>query len=310
MAGSRCWYSSKHGRGEIAMGSNKVRLVFMVVMTTMILLLISPLAFAEDLLQKSARINEACLRCHGAQGLKTKFDGKEISLWVDEKKYKESMHGTMPCIYCHTNITDYPHTNALTGAALTAQVNGECRRCHKDMNAVYGQGVHSRINSETKRPNAYCSDCHGIHNIYKKEAAAATINHNQVPHTCAKCHEEVMHQYELDFHAKSVLLGGKEAASCVSCHNSHDILGPEEKASTVSKENTPKTCGKCHLFPLDNFANGKMHYSLEPTGDGAVSFWTLIFFTWLTIGTITFVMVLMLIELRRKWIDAGRPDNH
>ncbi len=292
------------------MGKNKVRLMFMIAITITVVLLIAPPGFAEDLLQKSARINEACLRCHGAQGLKTKFDGKTVSLWVDEEKYKNSMHGTMPCIYCHTNITDYPHNNALTGAALTAQVNSECRRCHKDMTAVYVKGIHSRINPEKGRQNAYCSDCHGIHNIYKKEVAAATINHNQVPHTCAKCHEEIMHEYELDFHAKSVLLGGKEAASCVSCHGSHDILGPEEKTSMVSKENTPKTCAKCHLYPLENFANGKMHYSLEPTGDGAVSFWTLIFFTWLTIGTVGFVMVLMLIELRRKWINASKPDSH
>jgi len=119
-----------------------------------------------------------------------------------------------------------------------------------------------------------------------------------------------MKQYEIDFHAKAVILGGKEAASCVSCHGSHTILGPEKQASMVSKENTPKTCAKCHLVPLSNFAEGKMHYSLEPTGDGAVSFWTLEFFTWLTILVNAFVLVLMLIELRRKWLDAGKSDSH
>jgi len=276
---------------------------------TVICLAFGPAVSAEDLLQKSARINEGCLRCHGARGLKTKFDGKTVSLYVDEAGYRASMHGTMPCTYCHTNITDYPHTGALTGKDLVKQVNGECRRCHKDITTMYNQSVHGKVNRKEGKLNAYCSDCHGIHNIYKKEVAAATISHNNVPHTCAKCHNEIMKKYELDFHAKSVLLGGKEAASCVSCHGSHTILGPEEKTSTVSKENIPKTCGKCHLFPLKNFAKGKMHYELKPAGDGAVSFWTLIFFTWLTIGTITFVLVLILIELRRKWIDAGRPES-
>lgn len=293
------------------MSKTKFRIMAAVVMVSALMVVVfSQAASAEDLLQKAVRINDACLRCHGAQGLKTNFDGKTVSLYVDEEKYKVSMHGTMPCIYCHTNISDYPHVNALKGAALTAQVNNECRRCHKDVTATFGKGVHSRINPETGKANAYCSDCHGIHNIYKKEVAAATINHNQVPHTCAKCHEKTMKEYELDFHAKSVLLGGKEAASCVSCHGSHTILGPEEKASTVSTENTPKTCGKCHLFPLDNFAKGKMHYELKSTGDGAVSFWILIFFTWLVIGCITFVLVCILIELRRKWINASRPDSH
>lgn len=295
------------------MGTKKNRIIVCLIISTVLALIIlafAPAAFAEDLLQKSTRINEGCLRCHGAQGLKTEFDGKTVSLYVDEAKYMASMHGTMPCIYCHTNIKDYPHTGALKEAALTAQVNNECRRCHKDVTPDYNQSVHGRQNGQEGRLNAYCSDCHGIHTIYKKEAAAASINHNQVPNTCAKCHEKIMAQYELDFHAKSVLLGGKEAASCVSCHGSHTILGPEEKASTVSPENTPKTCTKCHLFPLENFANGKMHYDLTPTGDGAVSFWTLIFFTWLTIGTIAFVLVLMLVELRRKWINVNKPEKH
>ncbi len=298
------------------MGIKKSRTAIYLVLSTMIALILlafSPAAFAEDLLQKSTRINEGCLRCHGAQGLKTKFKGetKSTSLTVNEEKYSASMHGTMPCTYCHTNISDYPHTNAITERkAFVAQVNSECRRCHKDITPIYNQSVHGKFNEKEGKLNAYCSDCHGIHNIYKKEVAAATINHNQVPHSCAQCHDKIMKEYELDFHAKSVLLGGKEAASCVSCHGSHNILGPEAEASTVSKENTPKTCGKCHLFPLKNFAKGKMHYALTPTGDGAVSFWTLIFFTWLTIGCIAFVLILILMELRRKWKDASKPDSH
>lgn len=295
------------------MGIKKSRAAICLVLSTiiaLILLAFGPAAFAEDLLQKSTRINEGCLRCHGAQGLKTKFDGKTVSLYVDETKYLSSMHGTMPCTYCHTNIKDYPHTGALTGKALVQQVNSECRRCHKDITQMYNSTIHGQMNTEEGRVNAYCSDCHGVHNIFKKEVAAAAINHNKVPETCAKCHEEIMKEYEIDFHAKSVLLGGKQAASCISCHGSHTILGPEEEASSVSKVNTPETCGKCHLFPLKNFGNGKMHYALKPTGDGAVSYWTLIFFTWLVIGCITFVLVCILIELRRKWINAGRPDQH
>lgn len=294
------------------MGRKKNRTITCLVLFSLIaiiMLVFGPAVSAEDLLEKSERINKSCLRCHAAKGLNADFDGVQKDLHVDPEAYKKSMHGTMPCIYCHTNIKDYPHTDALKGKALVVQVNSECRRCHKDVAPLYNKSIHGEINKEG-RQNAYCSDCHGIHNIYKKEVAGAAINHNTVPKTCGKCHKELLKEYETDFHAKSVLLGGKEAASCVSCHGSHTILGPKEEASSVSPENTPKTCGNCHLFPLENFAKGKMHYAIKPTGDGAVSFWTLIFFTWLTIGTITFVLVLILIELRRKWINANRPDSH
>ena len=312
-ASIRCWRFFEQERGEMLMGIKKSRTVkclFLSMMVAIFLLAFGPAAFAEDLLQKSARINEGCLRCHGAQGLNTKFDGKAVSLFVDANKYLASMHGTMPCTYCHTNISDYPHTGALTGKALVKQVNGECRRCHKDITPTYNKSIHGQMNEKEGKLNAYCSDCHGIHNIYKKEVAAATINHNKVPYTCANCHEKIMKEYELDFHAKSVILGGKEAASCVSCHGTHNILGPEEPESMVAKANVPDTCAKCHLFPLKNFAEGKMHYELKPTGDGAVSFWTLIFFTWLTIACNVFVLSLILVELYRKWKNASKPDSH
>ena len=295
------------------MGTNKsctAKTLVIASLVAVICLAFGPAAFAEDLLQKAVIINEGCLRCHAAQGLNANFDGKTVSLYVDKAKYEVSMHGTMPCTYCHTNITDYPHIGALKGKALAAQVNGECRRCHKDVAPDYNKSVHGQVNSAEGRQNAFCSDCHGIHNIYKKEVPEAAINHNQVPHTCGNCHEELLEQYELDFHAKAVLLGGKEAASCVSCHGSHNILGPEEKESMVSTENTPKTCAKCHLFPLENFAKGKMHYSLTPTGDGAVSFWVLIVFSWLVIACISFVLICILLELRRKWADVNKPGSH
>ncbi len=283
--------------------------VLVLVALVALLVLTASAASAEDSLQKAARINEGCLRCHAAQGLNTKFEGKTVSLYVDVEKYKKSMHGTMACTYCHTNIADYPHTNALQGKALQAQVNRECSRCHKDIAPMYNNSIHSQVNKDG-RPNAFCSDCHGIHDIYKKEVPEATISHNKVVYTCANCHKKTMKQYEQDFHGKSVILGGKETASCVSCHGSHDIQGPDVKTSAVSKENTPTTCAKCHLYALDNFAKGKMHYDITPKGDGAVSFWTLIFFTWLTILVVAAMLVLILMELRRNWIDASKPDSH
>ena len=276
-----------------------------------ITLAFGPAAFAEDLLQKAAIINEGCLRCHAAQGLNANFDGKTVSLYVDRAKYEASMHGTMPCTYCHTNITDYPHTGALKGKALTAQVNSECRRCHKDVTSDYNKSVHGQTNIEEGRQNAFCSDCHGIHNIYKKEDPDAMINHNKVIQTCGHCHEEIYEKaYMESFHGKSVYLGGQYAASCVSCHGSHAILGPENKASAVAKENIPETCANCHLTPLKNFAEGKEHFFLEPKGSGAPMFWTLMFFTWLTISVVTMLIIHMEMELYRKLKNVDKPDTH
>lgn len=264
---------------------------------------------AEDPIKKAERINTGCLKCHGAQGLKTTLDGKTVSLYVDEKMYKTSTHGTMPCTYCHTDRTYFPHVNGLKGRELVNYVNSQCARCHKDMANVYQRGVHSRFNAQKGRANALCSDCHGVHNIYKKEDARSTVNHNKSVNTCAKCHEKIMKSYEESFHGKSVILGGKEAASCVSCHGSHTITGPKDAASTVSKQNIPKTCGKCHLYSFENFTKGKEHYYLTPKDPAGVPmFYTLMFFTWLTIVVVTFCILHMEMELYRKFKNASKPD--
>lgn len=263
---------------------------------------------AEDSLEKAKRINDGCLRCHGAQGLKTKFEGKTVSLYVNEKDYAESMHATMPCTYCHTNISDYPHTTALTGKALVKQVNGECQRCHKDTVSMYQKSVHSKLNTKENKNNAYCSDCHGVHNIFKKEEVASTVSHNGVVATCAKCHEKEMKSYEATFHGKSVILGGKEAASCVSCHGSHIITSQDDPASMVNTANVPKTCAECHIYDWDYF-QGKEHFHVSPSDpDGAIPFWVLMFFTWLTIIIVSFVLIHIEIELFKKLKDIRKEE--
>ncbi|GAW28154.1 cytochrome c3 family protein [Carboxydocella sp. ULO1] len=250
-------------------------------------------------LAENRRFNEGCLRCHGAIGLKTKMDGKIVSLYVDEGEYLVSQHGTNRCTTCHRDITEYPHTGALTGEKMRVAIDNNCRDCHKDVTAVYSNSVH---NGKVR-----CSACHGVHNIRKKEDALALVAKQQIPHTCtaAGCHSgRIKESYEESFHGKAVLLGSQKAASCVDCHGSHEIKGPGMAASPVSKTNTPKTCAKCHFKPEVNFAAGKEHFLLEKEGEGAPMYYTLKFFVWLTIIVVTLLIIHMQLELYRKLRNA------
>lgn len=258
-------------------------------------------------LEENRRFNEGCLRCHGASGLKTKMDGKIVSLYVNEGEYLVSQHGTNRCTSCHRDITDYPHVGALTGEKMRTAIDNNCRDCHRDVNAVCSNSVHGN--------KVRCSACHGVHNIRKKEDAQALIAKQQLPHTCTAsgCHNgRIKESYEESFHGKAVLLGSQKAASCVDCHGAHDINGPALAASPVNKVNTPKTCAKCHFRAEPNFASGKEHFLLEKEGDGAPMYYTLKFFVWLTIIVVTLLIIHMQLELYRKYKNAlaGEGQQH
>jgi hypothetical protein len=50
-----------------------------------------------------------CLICHGKPSLsKTLPSGRTISLFVDEKQLKESVHAARACTECHSDITAIP----------------------------------------------------------------------------------------------------------------------------------------------------------------------------------------------------------
>jgi cytochrome b subunit of formate dehydrogenase len=54
-----------------------------------------------------------------------------------------------------------------------------------------------------------------------------------------------MDSYKQSVHARAVALG-KEAATCSSCHGSHDIYPATDTRSRVNHWNVPGTCAQCH----------------------------------------------------------------
>ena len=68
----------------------------------------------------------------------------------------------------------------------------------------------------------------------------------------------------------------------------------------VAESKIPSTCAQCHLYPRENFAKGKEHAVLAPRGPGAPMYWTLKFFTWLTILTMIALILHIEVELFGK----------
>ena len=271
-----------------------------IILFTILLLSFSSVAFAEN----KKLTNDACLFCHAGKDLQVSRSGQNVSLFIDQKEFDESIHGTNNCTTCHDQITEVPHKDAIYGDELRIKINERCMYCHQDLATDYTKGIHSKIKGS--RPNAFCSDCHGSHNILKKENPESMANRTKISAECAKCHEHQKEAYYESFHGKANYLGSKISASCADCHGSHQIHGPNEAASTVSKANTPKTCAKCHVVARENFANGIEHWTLTKTPGSEPMYYTFKFFIWLTIVIIALLIVHMEMELYRLYQNAKK----
>ncbi|MBO8167599.1 MAG: hypothetical protein H0Z35_00275 [Thermoanaerobacteraceae bacterium] len=283
------------------MNSRKILLVVLVGILT-ILVGTTVAAASTD----AAAKNQKCLQCHGNKDFSIKHDGETIPLYVDVEQYQQSIHGTNSCETCHADVQNIPHKNVVYGEELERKIDQRCQTCHGNVNKEYRDSIHGMLQAEGKE-TAGCSDCHGSHNIRKKEDPLSLVNRTNITETCTKCHDgHIAESYAESFHGKAVSLGSTKAATCVDCHTGHSILGPEDPKSTVHKDNIPETCASCHNQAQPNFAEGVEHWTFEPDGPGKPMYYTLKFFTWLTIITIVLLIIHIELELFRRYRDARR----
>lgn len=204
--------------------------------------------------------NADCLACHNDSTLTKDVDGKPVSLYVNEEKYKASMHGGMfNCTDCHEGIKDLPHEPGLGSP--------NCGNCHADAQAAYDRGFHSQAIHKGDAKAARCIDCHGgPHELLAVSDPQSKVSHANIPATCGACHGQkfVMEpsghsaqpffSYKESVHGRAVANGSEKAAVCTDCHGSHEILAAGDPKSPIFKFNVPATCAKCHEPVKQEFA--------------------------------------------------------
>jgi len=178
-----------------------------------------------------------------------------VTCHADEvKAYAGSVHailGEKSCATCHGSVHE------LTSAA--ALIPGKCSECHADEVKSLAESIHGQAAKRGDPDAPKCVSCHGtIHEVKAASEADSTIARKNLADTCAKCHSDagflsrhkipVAHpvdSYKQSVHARAVALG-KEAASCSSCHGSHNIFPATDARSMVNHWKVPETCGQCH----------------------------------------------------------------
>ena len=140
-----------------------------------------------------------------------------------------------------------------------------CVICHSELSGRIVAAVDQWKKSIHKTVGVTCPDCHGgdpdsMENAMDKKAGfRGKPKIEDIPALCASCHADVkkMRQYnirvdqytEYKTSIHGILLlkkGDTNVATCISCHDNHEIRKKNDPLSTVYHTNVPETCGKCH----------------------------------------------------------------
>ena len=186
--------------------------------------------------------NDDCLTCHSDNTLTTEKNGKEISLFVDQKVFEHSAHGKLQCIACHIgfNIDDIPHKENIQ------PIN--CESCHT--NAPIKHPFHPQMinaNGVNGGKDVNCKGCHGTHDIISPKVPGSKFSSTNIVKACGSCHPDKEKEFETSAHANGLREGVKGAPNCFTCHKNQIVAFGTVKDSTQLKINQEKLCLSCHL---------------------------------------------------------------
>ncbi len=221
-----------------------------------------------------------CAACHADVDF---IQRRPVSMGSPLKGYEQSTHfqtlkqgkGGAACSDCH-EFHALRKPSDPQAAIYRTNIQRTCGRCHEKVQQVYEQSVHGKALAYGNTDSPTCVDCHGEHRIgedgeHPPGSYAAHLSRT----TCVRCHESerIVERYGLpaqrlttyidSYHGLANKSGSTVVANCASCHGVHDILPSKDPASSIHRDNLPRTCGKCHPGAGENFALGSIHVDAD-----------------------------------------------
>ena len=188
--------------------------------------------------------------------------------------YATSMHGKLlergdpdapRCTDCHGDHA-IRNRQDRTSATFPINVPALCARCHVSdgpaarRRVQRGEAVEADVYPESIHGmdllqgglvvTAMCTDCHTAHHVLPRRDPVSSVNSQNIPRTCAKCHEGVYEQYVASIHSPEVSDSDDPLPSCADCHKSHAISRTD---MDDFRQQIANQCGGCHKDVTDTY---------------------------------------------------------
>lgn len=220
-----------------------------------ILLIVNILNILLPISSLFGQSDDDCLMCHEDPTLTATRQGKTVSVYVDPKILKGSVHEGIECSSCHPDaaVEEFPHPDILPPV--------DCSFCHDKEYAEFDKGIHGQALRLNALYAPTCVECHGNHDILSRTNPKSRTYKMNIPVLCGKCHREgapvartynigehnILENYSESIHGEGLFKRGLiVTATCNDCHGNHLVLPHTSPNSTISVSNIAATCMKCH----------------------------------------------------------------
>jgi hypothetical protein len=233
--------------------NNKIFYIFGIVV--FLFIFVSFYIFSEDL--TFAKSENSCLRCHSVKRLpKVLPNGEKMDLYIDKTGFLNSVHGSLSCTDCHSDINPATHPRPMKISSkleYAKKVSQSCANCHPEDGL---SPIHKNILKEGK---ISCTECHGSHYIKPMKELAKDAD------KCLRCHSVRRLPKVLPSGEKMYLYVNKEKflnsvhgkIGCLFCHKDVDPSNHPQPVEISSKQEYAKkifkNCLNCH--PLNTLSS-------------------------------------------------------
>ena len=162
-----------------------------------------------------------CEDCHGTHGIRKHIDPLSPTYPTNVPKL---------CGQCHARGKP---------AAMRHFLSDSTNSVETYQMSIHGKGLLESGLIVT----AMCTDCHTAHHVLPLDNPESSVNHKNVPQTCAKCHNGIYEKFEKSIHSSTISDTDKPLPSCNNCHQSHAISRTDSEGF---QDLIISQCGNCH----------------------------------------------------------------
>ncbi len=228
------------------------------------------------------RVPYTCSQCHTDDKISNDPDIRMVSSFdaymrgIHGRSVRKGLASSAACNDCHGTHDMKPASDP-ESRVNHKRLPETCSKCHYDMYIKYSRGIHGKALAAGITDSPNCSDCHGEHEILEPGSLGSPVNHsNQSDYVCGRCHNDPrlaekyglgsdrFTTYQDSYHGLAIKGGSVKSATCVSCHEAHDILPAQNPASSINPDNIVETCQQCHPQANATFAQSYTHSAYQP----------------------------------------------
>ena len=217
-----------------------------------------------------------CLTCHVDPALEARLpDGGALPLHVDASALRDSAHGLLGCVTCHTDIEPHPSGQMASSGLADYQARAAemCVRCHLAAAGDYTGSVHGAPVLSRTGDGATCNDCHSPdrsgHSTSRLAGLRPARQAEAVAENCGRCHRDELATYRRTAHSALVQFGDEQrAATCTNCHGDHAVSAVDDPGGALAPARLALACQECHRGADEQFAGEWLGHeaSASPSG--------------------------------------------